>query len=397
MTAFSDNYQSFLESVGFSGPISDSQDNNSQSYVTNHPADRQYIEFAPVDGLTSSDSCGAITAQAVNLRLVSSPYAAEKALMYLYESTIGSLGAQEIINHCTMMNDEQVAATAFYGPSVGVGHGDQALYLSTGREEITDCNATDLLFDTQGDGSAMEVPTAKNNTACWRINKRKTYPYLSGSVLETNAPLLHVKKPKRASCKSSPNSSASEDHEKNSNPKLDVIRARDLPPELLCKIVKDEQKAESEKDYIHVRARRGQATDSHSLAERVRRQKISDRMNALQSLIPGCSKITSKALVLEEIIKYVQYLQSQVEVLSMKLGSITSLCSFDEQNTGHLSQAHLLPLQALPDPMIAHGTAPSFVDHTYTVEQQQTPRTFIEERSTKLFSTTTNALLMVAP
>lgn len=33
---------------------------------------------------------------------------------------------------------------------------------------------------------------------------------------------------------------------------------------------KDNSKPEPPKDYIHVRARRGQATDSHSLAERVR-------------------------------------------------------------------------------------------------------------------------------
>ncbi|KAI7731529.1 hypothetical protein M8C21_017658, partial [Ambrosia artemisiifolia] len=41
---------------------------------------------------------------------------------------------------------------------------------------------------------------------------------------------------------------------------------------------------EPPKDYIHVRARRGQATDSHSLAERVRREKISERMKLLQDL-----------------------------------------------------------------------------------------------------------------
>jgi hypothetical protein len=38
---------------------------------------------------------------------------------------------------------------------------------------------------------------------------------------------------------------------------------------------KDNSKApEPPKDYIHVRARRGQATDSHSLAERVRIMKV---------------------------------------------------------------------------------------------------------------------------
>ncbi|KAK8962868.1 Transcription factor bHLH62 [Platanthera guangdongensis] len=66
------------------------------------------------------------------------------------------------------------------------------------------------------------------------------------------------------------------------------------------------------KDYIHVRARRGQATDSHSLAERVRREKISQfrrlspLVKLLQDLVPGCNKITGKALMLDEIINYVQ-------------------------------------------------------------------------------------------
>ncbi|CAI0399105.1 unnamed protein product [Linum tenue] len=68
-------------------------------------------------------------------------------------------------------------------------------------------------------------------------------------------------------------------------------------------------------DFIHVRARRGQATDSHSLAERARREKISERMKLLQDLVPGCNKIIGKALVLDEIINYVQSLQRQVEVL----------------------------------------------------------------------------------
>ncbi|WOG95074.1 hypothetical protein DCAR_0314376 [Daucus carota subsp. sativus] len=76
------------------------------------------------------------------------------------------------------------------------------------------------------------------------------------------------------------------------------------------------------KDYIHVRARRGQATDSHSLAERVRREKISKRMKTLEDLVPGCNKVTGKALMLDEIINYVQSLQRQVEFLSMKLATV---------------------------------------------------------------------------
>ncbi|KAH7835965.1 hypothetical protein Vadar_031522 [Vaccinium darrowii] len=85
-------------------------------------------------------------------------------------------------------------------------------------------------------------------------------------------------------------------------------------------------------DYIHVRARRGQATDSHSLAERVRREKISERMKYLQDLVPGCNKITGKAGMLDEIINYVQSLQRQVEFLSMKLAAVNPSLDFNIDN-----------------------------------------------------------------
>ncbi|CAA6657680.1 unnamed protein product [Spirodela intermedia] len=74
-------------------------------------------------------------------------------------------------------------------------------------------------------------------------------------------------------------------------------------------------------DYIHVRAKRGQATNSHSLAER----------------------ITGKAVMLDEIINYVQSLQRQVEFLSMKLAAVNPELNLDIQRI--LSQDILL-LQA---------------------------------------------------
>ncbi|GAB2300224.1 hypothetical protein Dimus_034262 [Dionaea muscipula] len=65
-----------------------------------------------------------------------------------------------------------------------------------------------------------------------------------------------------------------------------------------------------------VRARRGQATDPHSIAERLRRERIAERMKALQELVPNANK-TDKASMLDEIIDYVKFLQLQVKVLSM--------------------------------------------------------------------------------
>ncbi|TYI17351.1 transcription factor LRL1 isoform X2 [Gossypium hirsutum] len=70
-----------------------------------------------------------------------------------------------------------------------------------------------------------------------------------------------------------------------------------------------------------VRARRGQATDPHSIAERLRREKIAERMKNLQELVPNSNK-TDKASMLDAIIEYVRFLQLQVKVLSMsRLGA----------------------------------------------------------------------------
>ncbi|PSS33818.1 Transcription factor like [Actinidia chinensis var. chinensis] len=65
-----------------------------------------------------------------------------------------------------------------------------------------------------------------------------------------------------------------------------------------------------------VRARRGQATDPHSIAERLRRERIAERMKALQELVPSCNK-SDRAAMLDEIIDYVKFLRLQVKVLSM--------------------------------------------------------------------------------
>ncbi|XP_058000465.1 transcription factor UNE12 isoform X2 [Hevea brasiliensis] len=70
-----------------------------------------------------------------------------------------------------------------------------------------------------------------------------------------------------------------------------------------------------------VRARRGQATDPHSIAERLRRERIAERMKALQELVPTANK-TDRAAMLDEIVDYVKFLRLQVKVLSMsRLGA----------------------------------------------------------------------------
>ncbi|KAE8652462.1 transcription factor BEE 3 [Cucumis sativus] len=97
----------------------------------------------------------------------------------------------------------------------------------------------------------------------------------------------------------------------------------------LKSLEKEEEK--STREVVHVRARRGQATDSHSLAERVRRGKINERLRCLKDIVPGCYKTMGMAVMLDEIINYVQSLQNQVEFLSMKLAAASSFYDFNSE------------------------------------------------------------------
>ncbi|KAI6684244.1 hypothetical protein NL676_030157 [Syzygium grande] len=74
-----------------------------------------------------------------------------------------------------------------------------------------------------------------------------------------------------------------------------------------------------------VRARRGQATDPHSIAERLRRERIAERIRQLQDLVPSVNK-TDRAAMLDEIVDYVKFLRLQVKVLSMsRLGGASAV------------------------------------------------------------------------
>ncbi|KAL8250768.1 hypothetical protein R6Q59_034461 [Mikania micrantha] len=64
-----------------------------------------------------------------------------------------------------------------------------------------------------------------------------------------------------------------------------------------------------------VRAKRGCATHPRSIAERVRRTRISDRIRKLQELVPNMDKQTNTADMLEEAVEYVKFLQRQIREL----------------------------------------------------------------------------------
>ncbi|XP_010928471.1 uncharacterized protein [Elaeis guineensis] len=78
-----------------------------------------------------------------------------------------------------------------------------------------------------------------------------------------------------------------------------------------------------------IRAKRGCATHPRSIAERVRRTRISERMRKLQELVPNMDKQTNTADMLDLAVDYIKDLQKQVKALSESRASCT--CSASKQ------------------------------------------------------------------
>ncbi|CAK8536028.1 unnamed protein product [Lathyrus sativus] len=66
---------------------------------------------------------------------------------------------------------------------------------------------------------------------------------------------------------------------------------------------------------MKIRAKRGCATHPRSIAERVRRTKISERMRKLQDLVPNMDKQTNTADMLDLAVDYIKDLQKQAQKL----------------------------------------------------------------------------------
>eukprot|EP00250_Pteridium_aquilinum_P013970 c21695_g1_i1 orf=84-1850(-) len=66
-------------------------------------------------------------------------------------------------------------------------------------------------------------------------------------------------------------------------------------------------------------SKRNRAAEVHNLSEKNRRNRINEKLKALQDLIPNSSK-TDKASVLDEAIEYMKTLQMQLQMVSMRSG-----------------------------------------------------------------------------
>ncbi|XP_020588138.1 transcription factor PIF4-like isoform X2 [Phalaenopsis equestris] len=108
--------------------------------------------------------------------------------------------------------------------------------------------------------------------------------------------------------------------------------------------------------------RKNRSSEVHNLSERRRRDKINEKMRALQELIPHCNK-SDKASMLDEAIEYLKSLQLQLQIMWMRNGMAPMFLPNIQQYVNHHSMATISNPVQLP-------RAPSGVQST-------TPETFV--------------------
>ncbi|KAL2460646.1 Transcription factor PIF3 [Abeliophyllum distichum] len=86
-------------------------------------------------------------------------------------------------------------------------------------------------------------------------------------------------------------------------------------------------------------SKRSRAAEVHNLSERRRRDRINEKMRALQELIPNCNK-ADKASMLDEAIEYLKTLQLQVQIMSMGAGLCMPPMMFPP-GMQHIHPAHM--------------------------------------------------------
>ncbi|KAK4358965.1 hypothetical protein RND71_021194 [Anisodus tanguticus] len=105
------------------------------------------------------------------------------------------------------------------------------------------------------------------------------------------------------------NTSHNQNSEGLAHPPVPLSHHLSLPTSTLEKLLHDSAP-------LNVRAKRGCATHPRSIAERVRRTRISERMRKLQELVPNMDKQTNTADMLDFAVDYIRELEKQVKILA---------------------------------------------------------------------------------
>ncbi|KAA8532833.1 hypothetical protein F0562_033050 [Nyssa sinensis] len=325
------------------------------SPISQFPADSGFIERAARFSCFSGGNLGDMI-NPFNFPDSMNPYSTGRAMMQGPQEVFAQNGLKSVSGGVSQKNEVNMAETeASKDVSLSVDHGPTEANFSGGGGE--------------------EEPSMTEGT-CGEPSSTKGFGSKKRKRSGQNTELDIIKEAPLTSCDTTKDNTEIQ-HKGDQNPASTINKPSGKH------VRQGSEASDSKEEYIHVRARRGRATNSHSLAERVRREKISERMKFLQDLVPGCNKVTGKAVMLDEIINYVQSLQRQVEFLSMKLATVNPRLDFNieglltkdihQSRAGPSSTLGFTPDMTIPFPSL-HPSQPGLIQAGLPGYKEPTPQ-----------------------
>ncbi|KFK29422.1 hypothetical protein AALP_AA7G132700 [Arabis alpina] len=95
--------------------------------------------------------------------------------------------------------------------------------------------------------------------------------------------------------------------------------------------------------------KRSRAAEMHNRAERRRRERINERMKALQELIPRCNK-SDKASMLDDAVEYMKSLQLQIQMMSMRCSAMQQFIAMGMNRPPFIPFLGTPPFPSYPPP-----------------------------------------------
>ncbi|XP_009129259.2 putative transcription factor bHLH056 [Brassica rapa] len=176
-----------------------------------------------------------------------------------------------------------------------------------GRVEAAAAGAQWVKDSTQVGSSA--TPTSSAPESCL------TPPTFTGGVAQTFAVPSLTRKVVETVCEIAGPSSSSTDTEQVQIQPATETEAADERKRKEREEAVDDTEETGEEARGSTSRKRSRAAEMHNISERRRREKINEKLKALQELIPRCNK-TDKASMLEDAIEYVKSLQLQIQMMS---------------------------------------------------------------------------------
>lgn len=142
--------------------------------------------------------------------------------------------------------------------------------------------------------------------------------------------------------------------------------------------------------------RRSRSVEFHNFSERRRRDRINEKLKALQELLPNCTK-TDKVSMLDEAIDYLKSLQVQLQMLVMGKGMAPVVPPELQQYVHYITadSAQMLPLRpSEPRPFqITHATPQrqsnvesDFLSQMQNLHPSESPQNFLRQPKLQLYT-----------